>query len=166
LRVRFPRNLQEWAAAAGIVGVSLALIAFLSGAMSKVGDALSGEPSTEDFIAEVDRTCREIAARTGGGRLSGTTVGEQLASMEAAHQAIQELVGELERIDAPEELEVKYRQFIEAERDFDVIVVSLGEYLASGEIERGQAMIPQLQASSARRASIAEDIGFAECGGT
>jgi hypothetical protein len=61
---------------------------------------------------------------------------------------------------------VKYRQFIEAERDFDALIVRIAEYLASGEIERGQAIVPLLQASVARRASIAEDIGFAECGGT
>ena len=142
------------------------MVGVLSGAEGKIGDTLSGEPSSEDFIAEVDGVCREFAERTGDGRLSGETVGEQLASFETAHDAIQEALAELERIEAPEELEVKYRQFIEAERDFDALIVRIAEYLASGDIERGQAIVPLLQESVARRASIAEDIGFAECGGT
>jgi hypothetical protein len=64
--VRLPKSLQEWAAVAGIVGVALALIGILSGAVGKVSDTLSGEPSAEDFIAEVDGVCREFAERTGG----------------------------------------------------------------------------------------------------
>jgi hypothetical protein len=67
--VRLPKSLQEWAAVAGIIGVGLALIGILSGAVGKIGDTLSGEPSAEDFIAEVDGVCREFAERTGGGRL-------------------------------------------------------------------------------------------------
>jgi hypothetical protein len=141
------------------------VVGILAGAVGKIGDAFSDEPSTEDFIAEVDGVCREFAERTGGGRLTGDTVGEQLASFELAHEAIQDALVQLEGIEAPEELELKYKQFIESERDFDSIIVKLAEHLRNGEIERGQAMIPHLQAAVARRASIAEEIGFAQCGG-